>query len=337
VDYKLHLFLAFFSLNIIISSCESDRFDIDISDMKLKMNFVNLDSMLKNASSNELIKIRSEFKKKKSDVLDYNFGYCLHINLNDDTAFFNGRNRFYSNEYMVDLENSILKENILNQARKRTILDGFKRLKSFFPLKKIPESIYQINSSFSSSVFSTDREIAIGIERYLGPENLLIKQLPSQEFYEWIKESMRTECLERDVLVAWLMTNYLEETTENYASEMIRWGKILFIARVCLPELEERIILRYNQQQFEWAQNSKKSIWRYFVENEVLFKIDEETRANLLKEGPYTIGLPEESPDRIGQFMGFEIVSNYMNEKEISLEKLITTPYNEILQKYKLD
>jgi len=336
VDLKLHLFL-YISITLIFTSCGNDRFDIDISNTKLNLQFIKLDSILNNADQNELVKIRSEFKKKKSDVLDYNLGYCLHININDDTAFYNGKNRFFKNDYIQDLEKSISKEKILNDVRKKTIIDGFKRLKTFFPSRKTPESIYQINSSFSSSVFSTDKEIAIGIERYLGPQNDLIKQLPSQEFYEWIKESMRPEYLERDVLVAWLMTNYLEETTENYASEMIRWGKILFISRVCLPELEERQILRYNQKQFDWAYNSKKSIWKYFVDNEVLFKIDEETRTNFLREGPYTVGLPEESPDRIGQYIGYEIVSNYMNEKEISLQKLIKTPYNEILQKYKLD
>lgn len=337
MNYKLHLIFALFSFGLFVSSCETNHFDVDISNVELKMNFVNLDSMIRLANQKDLVNMRKSFRKNKSDVLDYNVGYCLHINLNNDTAFYNGKNRFYKNDYIVELENSISKEKILNDSRKKVIINGFKRLKTYFPSKKIPTSIYQINSSFSSSVFSTDKEIAVGIERYLGPENSLIKQLPSQEFYKWIKESMRSEYLERDVLVAWLMTNYLEETTENYASEMIRWGKILFIARVCLPELEERLILRYNQKQFEWAENSKKSIWKYFVDNEVLFKIDEETRTNFLREGPYTVGLPEESPDRIGQYMGYEIVTNYINEQEISLQKLIKTPYNEILQKYKLD
>ncbi len=337
MNYKLHILNALFVLGIIVSSCNSNRFETDISGIELKMNFLNLDSTLKKSSGEQLIQLKNDFKKNKSDILDYNIGYCFKINLDDDTAFINGLNRFYSNDYFLDLGKSIIKENIFNVGTKQKIIDGFKRLKVVLPNGKIPKTIYQINSLFSSSIFCTEDEIAIGIERYLSPENYLIQQLPSQEFYAWIKESMRPEYLERDVLAAWLMTNYLEETTENYASEMIRWGKILFITRVCLPELEERLILRYNQKQFDWAENSSKSIWKYLVQQEVLFKIDEETRMNLLKEGPYTIGLPEESPDRIGQYMGYKIVSNYMNQNEISLEKLVNTPYNEILQKYKID
>jgi hypothetical protein len=337
VNSKLHLLIAFFIFSLILAGCNSNRFEADISDVKLDLEFVNLDSLLQKSTNENLATLRDDFRNKRSDVFDYNVGYCWRINLNNDTALLNGKNRFYSNDYIKELTQTISNENILNFNRKKNIVNGFKRLKKLLPLGKLPKVIYQINSSFSSSVFSTEKDIAIGIERYLGSENKLIKQLPSQEFYSWIKESMQAEFLERDVMAAWLMTNHLEETTENFSSEMIRWGKILFITRVCYPELEDRIILRYNQNQFDWAENSKKSIWKYLVENEILFKIDEETRMNLLKEGPYSIGLPEESPDRIGQYMGYKIVSNFMNSSECSLEKLIKTPYNEILQKYKLD
>jgi hypothetical protein len=337
VNSKLHILIAFLILSLITAGCSSNRFEADISDIELNLEFVNLDSMLQKSKDEKLKVLRDEFRKNKSDIFDYNVGYCLGINLNNDTALVNGINRFYTNDYIKDLAQIISEENIIDSDRKNTIKEGFRRLKKFFSSGKIPKSIYQINSSFSSSVFSTEKEIAIGIERYLGPENKMIKQLPNQEFYTWIKESMRAEFLERDVMAAWLMTNYLEETTENYASEMIRWGKILFITKVCYPELEERIILRYNKKQFNWAENSTESIWKYLVGNEILFKIDEETRINLLKEGPYTIGLPEESPDRIGQYMGYKIVLNFMNSSDMSLEKLIKTPYNQILQKYKLD
>ncbi len=319
----------------LLTNCKSDRFDTDIEGIQLDMKFINLDSMLLKSSDSGLIFLRAQFKKQKSEVLAYNISYCLRSNLDDDTAFINGTHRFYSNKFIKQLEKRITSKNLLNSTVKTNISNGFKRLKANCKKGKIPKTIYQINSSFSSSVFCTEEEIAIGIERYLGPETDVIQQLPSQDFYGWIKESMRKEYIERDVLTAWLMTHYLEETTENYASEMIRWGKILFITKICLPEISENNILRYNKKQFEWAQNSEISMWKYLIDNEVLFKIDEETRVNLLNEGPFSIGLPEESPDRMGQFIGYRIVSSFMENSEISLNELVKLPYNEILQKYK--
>jgi uncharacterized protein YjaZ len=34
--------------------------------------------------------------------------------------------------------------------------------------------------------------------------------------------------------------------------------------------------------------------------------------------------------------MGYQIVKQYMEDEEISLEKLVEMPYNELLQKYKV-
>ncbi len=333
---KGYYFIGLLFIGVFLfTNCKSDRFPTDVAGISLKMKFKNLDSLLQTSSDSELISLRNEFKKQKSDVLAYNISYCLHSNLDNDTAFINGTQRFYSNKFIKLLEKRIASKNLMNSIVKMNISNGFKRIKVNFPKGKLPKTIYQINSSFSSSVFCTEDEIAVGIERYLGPETDVIQQLPSQDFYGWIKESMRKEYIERDVLSAWLMTHYIEETTENYASEMIRWGKILFITKVCLPEISENKILRYNEKQFEWAQNSEKSMWKYLIDNEVLFKIDEETRVNLLNEGPFSIGLPEESPDRLGQFMGYRIVTKFMEDSEITLDELIKLPYNEILQKYK--
>lgn len=324
-----------FILILLFTNCNSDRFHTEVEDIQLDLKFNNLDSILKKSNDQELISLRKEFKSQKSDILAYNISYCFRANLENDTAFINGTHRFYSNKFIKQLSKRISAKNLLNSTVKTNISNGFKRMKANFHNGKLPKTIYQINSSFSSSVFCSENEIAVGVERYLGPETDVIQQLPSQDFYGWIKESMRKEYLERDVLTAWLMTHYLEETTENYASEMIRWGKIIFITKICLPEISENNILRYNQKQFEWAQNSEKSMWKYLIDNEVLFKIDEETRVNLLNEGPFSVGLPEESPDRMGQFMGYRIVSSYMEDTETSLEQLLKKPYNEILQKYK--
>jgi hypothetical protein len=56
---------------------------------------------------------------------------------------------------------------------------------------------------------------------------------------------------------------------------MIRWVKTLFLTKVMLPEVKEETILRYTSNQFEWANASEKAVWKYLVDNELLFKTDE--------------------------------------------------------------
>jgi uncharacterized protein YjaZ len=69
----------------------------------------------------------------------------------------------------------------------------------------------------------------------------------------------------------------------------------------------------------------------------MLFKIDDLNTTNLLNDGPFTPGLPEKGPDRLGQFLGLRIIEAYMKEKEITIQQLINTPYANILIEYEID
>lgn len=332
---KLSILSIIFIILSLFLACSQDPFKISIANVKIKLDFLNLDSALRNSTEKELLTLKSKFKRNNSSLLDYTFGYCIGGNMQTDSSYINGIRRFYSNNYIQRLGGTIKKTHGDFSSEKKELLIAFRRLKAFFPREKIPKTIYFINSSFSASVFSTEKEIAIGVERYLGSNEKVIKELPTNQFYTWIKNGMKKEYLSRDVVAGWLMTHYCTETSENYASEMMRWGKILYITQGTLPHVKTNTILRYTNKQFNWALKNEDVFWKYLVENELLFKTDDKTRSNLLNEGPFTGGLPEESPDRLGQFLGWRIVKQYMENHSISLSQLKKITYNELLQNYK--
>jgi hypothetical protein len=335
VKTRLYIFSTILLTLCLFFACSQDPFKISIANVKIKLDFLNLDSILRNSSDKELLDLKSKFKRNNSSILDYTFGYCIGGSLQSDSSYINGLKRFYSNNYIQRLGGTIKKTHGNFSSEKKELFIAFRRLKAFFPERKIPNQVYFINSSFSASVFSTEKEIAIGVERYLGSNEKVIKELPTNQFYTWIKNGMKKEYLSRDVMAGWLMTHYCTETSENYASEMMRWGKILYITQGTLPNVKTNTILRYTNKQFNWALKNEGVFWKYLVENELLFKTDEKTRSNLLNEGPFTGGLPEESPDRLGQFLGWRIVKQYMENHSISLSQLNKITYNELLQNYK--
>jgi hypothetical protein len=145
---------------------------------------------------------------------------------------------------------------------------------------------------------------------------------------------MAPQFMERDAVIGWLSTHYMEETKENYATEMIRWGKLLFITSACLPQEKESIILRYTSKDYDWALASEGALWKYIVDEQLLYNTGEDAKQSLLHEGPFTRGLPQESPDRMGQFLGYRMVKQYMEQNTLSLVQLQNTPYLKILQGY---
>jgi hypothetical protein len=160
--------------------------------------------------------------------------------------------------------------------------------------------------------------------------------LPEQQFFQWIKKGLAPEFASTDAILVWLSTQLIKQTDENFASEMIRWGKLLAILDLVLPEKSVATKLRYDQKSYDWAVASESKFWRYLVEQQLLFKTDQELNMNLLNEGPYSIGLPQESPDRMGRFLGYQIVKQYMDAEQPSIQELINKPYNQILQKYQV-
>ncbi len=119
---------------------------------------------------------------------------------------------------------------------------------------------------------------------------------------------------------------------------MIQWGKVYFILHAIDPDLPEHIVLRYQKQKYKWCLNNEDKVWKYIVSQSLVFSKNERDISNFINDGPFTPGLPEKGPDRLGQYIGFKMVSNFMdNHENKTLSDLLNTPYNTILQEYQID
>jgi hypothetical protein len=318
-------------------SCTSDKLNVSIDYVEIDTKFIRLDSIIVNSDSSQIIDFHHKLEKEIQEIYNYQIGYCLRIGKISDTAFVNSINQFNNDKGIVGIHKSIEEKFADVSNHKSEITKGLKHLKVHFPKNKIPDNIVFMNSLFNSNAFSTENEIGIGLERYLGHENEMVQKLPSEPFYDWIKRAMDVTYLERDAICSWIITHYVPEVEGSLAEHIIYWGKVLYVTEAAFPSKEKNIILRYSPQQYEWAKENESSFWSYLVKEKILFKNNGLEKANLLNEGPFTIGLPEESPDRLGQYLGWKIVHDFMRKKDISLEELIKTPYNNILQEYEIE
>jgi len=299
---------------------------------------VNLDSTLMNTDSTELMAEHQRFKKEIEEIYLYTIGYCMQIGDVSDTTFYKSIMEFRKDTFIVKLENTIENEFDVKSEINATITDGFKHLKYHFPEGKMPTHIVYMNSLFSSSIYCTETEIGIGMDRYLGAEAEVIKRLNPMHFYDWIKIAMDRKFLERDAMATWIKNHYVTEEEGNLAEQIIRWGKIIYLIKAAYPEMEDHIVMRYSSEDYQWAKENEYEFWKYLVDQKMLFKSDERNTMNMLNPGPTTSGLPKEGgPDRMGQFLGWQMVKKYMEKKESTLAELVEIPYNELLQEYEIE
>jgi hypothetical protein len=260
------------------------------------------------------------------------FQNCYQIHASNDTAFTNQMNRRFPNAWQPDgreLQADI--QHVIQRKKIQTELtDAFKKLKTFLPSKPIPSQILFLYSDFGIFCFSTEKTVSIGLENFLGDASQVVKKI---NLYPWLKKKMKPEFLCPRAIHNWLNAHYLPEGNENIASEMIRWGKLLYITSQVLPETRIGHILAQNDEDMVWLVLNEKIIWNYILDQKLLYDTQEETTRDLLADAPFSLGKMG-VPDRTGQFIGYQMVREFMQKNSITLPELLNTHYLKIVQQY---
>ena len=136
---------------------------------------------------------------------------------------------------------------------------------------------------------------------------------------------MNRKQLPIDIVHAWIKRYYEIETPhERLLDQLIYEGKIRYLLSIFFPEYTEYEIMGYSKEQYEWSVKNEKNIWAHIIENKRLFSNNWREIAGFINPGPFTSGLSQESPGRIGIWIGFRIVQQYAeNNKDVTLEKLM--------------
>ena len=219
---------------------------------------------------------------------------------------------------------------------------AFKRFHAHFPADPVPALVW-MNSAFNYAVFPTPEYLAVGLDWFLGREHPIVGQLAPEVFPGYLRERMDAEYVAADALRGWLLVHFAERyhRSETCADELLFWGKVLFVLDQLAPELEDRLWMDWSTDQMNWAIENERAVWLELQPQSILFERDFGRYNRWFVEGPFTraANIPQQSPDRLGAWMGYRIVSDYMADNpELSLRDLLetkdTTP---VLKAYRPD
>ncbi len=91
----------------------------------------------------------------------------------------------------------------------------------------------------------------------------------------------------------------------------------------------------YTQEEMDWAIANEEEMWKYFVERDLLYSTDSQLDRKFLDPAPFSkfgLELDNESPGRLGRFVGWQIVRAFMGKNEVGLRQLLDMPADEILK-----
>ena len=323
-------------LALLMASCDNDPLDIDVTDIDMNIQYEDMRTAMHDYKGEKLMSTHRRYLNEIPDIYNYFLGACIGFQENySDSLYKVSMSSFQKDEGVKMFEGEIDASFQNLKPIEKKLTDGFKHLVYHLPNGKMPKAIVFMNSLFRSSVWCTENEIGIGLGNYLGPKSMTVQKTDPNVMYQWMREAMRREYLERDVIENWVRTHLLENQEENLARDIIYEGKVMYLTKAAFPEMEDRLVLRYTKSQWTWAEKNEFGFWEYLKQNQMFFKNDEITKMNLLNPGPKTPGLPiKGSPDRMGRFLGYKIVCDYMEATESTVAKMVNTDYSTIFQKY---
>ena len=83
-------------------------------------------------------------------------------------------------------------------------------------------------------------------------------------------------------------------------------------------------MIGYSKEQWDWCEKYEQAIWNRIMEKRDLFKTESMVLSSYINDGPFTAEVTQESPGRLGQWVGWRIVESYMhNNKSATLNELM--------------
>ena len=307
---------------VVLCACQGGR-DYFPRDMKaVEVEIVRFDSALlavrPDSVYNDICHLYTDYPDFMPTYVEGILGLPL-----EDTAYLS---QLYA-DFLTDTAMGFAQTNALAQDLFADITDlqnslntGFSRLHYLFPEWEIP-MVYLFVSGFNSSVMYYDNNMGVGIDMYLGSDYPYYNQV----VYNYQKPTMRKECVAVDVMSLYVSYHLAYNSKYNrLLDQMIFRGKQLFLLSQLLPDKPEREIIGYSKEQWEWCEQYERAIWNRIMAKRDLFKTESTILASYINEGPFTAEVSQESPGRLGQWVGWQIVDSYMRNNEgVSIQELL--------------
>lgn len=326
-SHKFKIFILFIISGLFFPACNDNPLDVDVSDIECEISIDRVDLELGAAKASDLPVLHQKWHKKYGDFYEIYLNVILRVGPVDDSLTLNAMGIMLRDPWVKMVNEDIKKEFGDIGWLETELEEAFKHVLYYYPDVKVPE-IIAINSLFKRSVSFTDDLVAIGLDRYLGPENRVVKRIPTDEngIYQYEKDLMQPELIKIDLMRNWFELNLMKPPTErDFLTQIIHQGKIMYALDAIFPTLEDHLKIRYTSSQLEWCEESEASIWQFLVDKDLLRSTSREKITDFVGEGPFTMGgLPRESPPRVGVWLGWKIVRSYMEENsELKLPDLI--------------
>ncbi len=313
----LYIKTTFIAIILLVACNDADKVEAEIAKINIDLNVSRFDREFAEATPSDLPKLKKIYpylfpRQYPDSIWELKLKDTIQIELFDEVG-----------KTFNDLE-----------LEKKELKALFQHIKYYFPQFTVPKVITLTSEvDYNSQVILADSLLLISLDTYLGPEH---------HFYQDIQNYIANG-LDRKFMISDVAENFAYQVVprlndRTFLSNMLYYGKILYLKDKLMPNADHAIKMKYSQDQLEWAMANEEPIWRNFIEQEHLYSTDKVLNLRFLEPAPFSkfgLELDNESPGRLGQYIGWQIVDSFMRSNEITLQQLFRIPAEELFKKSK--
>ena len=294
--YKLLVFLMLiiFCLILVFQTFSyNKKIDSDISKIPLDIEFDRFDLKFSSVSKKKF----KNLKKKYNYLFPSQFSDSLWIKRKNDTI-----------QIMLQSEvNKVFPD--LSKLEKEVELI-YKHIIYHFPKIKVPKFLTLTNNvDYQNKIIFTDTLVLISLDTFLGSKNKIYDGIP-----DFIRKDMDKSRV-GSILVDKIAGSLIKfPNTRFFLDRIIYKGKILLLKDFVVPFSSDEIKIGFSEEEIKWANQNEEYIWKYFIENELLYKTNDDLIDRFISPAPFSkfyLEIDNESPGMIGQWIGWQILRSY--------------------------
>ena len=200
----------------------------------------------------------------------------------------------------------------------------YQRFSYYYPEIRVPYDTYLYISGIDyemPAVMIQEGGILVSLDFYLGNEDKIYDYIGMPRYRS-------TRCqpsyITRDIAES-LYHTYVNKRQyqKDVLTEMIKAGKQLYFIEALNPSLPDSILLGYSEKQMNWAEQYEGDVWASIIGNQMLYAKGAEIFRSLFGDAPFTQAFSNESPARLGEYIGLQIIRSYMNNNDVSLQEML--------------
>lgn len=204
---------------------------------------------------------------------------------------------------------------------KESFVDLFGRVKENFPDFQ-PPVVYTVVTGFrfDKDIAVSDSAVVISIDYFLGDK----APFRPNNYDYFLKRYDKPYMVPMIGLALSTKYNRNNESDKTMLASMIYYGKAHYFLEKTMPALEDSLNIMYSAKELKSAEENLSTIWAHFVERKLLYETSHRALENYVGESPATNEISKEAPGRIGRWLGWLIVREYMaKHPDVSLKQLM--------------